>query len=204
MSTPQATQTVKQALLEKLHQEIDGAQWLWKLADAYFVSAIQILDWHHLAEHVHKAANTLWGEGKEKAKIWASRLKDDLWEGRGATVLELVRTERTKTRSPAKREALHELETYLEHNLGRIDYPRYRALGLPVGSGRWKLRTRRWSGPAASRPGCGTGRTLARRGCCVSAQHARMGRTTDSGSRNYASRHKNRHKPAAAPCSNQC
>ena len=113
----------------------DGAQWLWKLADAYFASAVQILDWYHLAEHVHKAANALWGEGKEEAKTWASRLKDDLWEGRGAAALQLVRAERTKTRSPTKREALHELETYLEHNLGRIDYPRYRALGLPVGSG---------------------------------------------------------------------
>ena len=50
--------------------------------------------------------------------------------------LELVRAEWTKVRSPAKREALHELDTYLEHNLSRIDYPRYRALGLPIGSGR--------------------------------------------------------------------
>ena len=40
-----------------------------------------------------------------------------------------------KTRSPAKCEALQELETYLENNLSRMDYPRYRELGLPVGSG---------------------------------------------------------------------
>jgi hypothetical protein len=113
----------------------DGAQWLWKLAEQYFGSAIQILDWYHLAEHVHKAANILWGESTETAKHWAKRLKDELWEGRGQAALELVRTEWAKVRSPAKREALHELETYLEHNLGRIDYPRYRALGLPIGSG---------------------------------------------------------------------
>lgn len=113
----------------------DGAQWLWKLAEDYFGSAIQILDWYHLAEHVHKAAKALWGEGSEAAKEWAKRLKDELWEGRGAVALELVRAEWAKVRSPVKREALHELETYLEHNLGRIDYPRYRALGLPVGSG---------------------------------------------------------------------
>jgi len=31
----------------------DGAHWLWKLADDYFPSATQILDWYHLAEHVH-------------------------------------------------------------------------------------------------------------------------------------------------------
>src|SRR5262249_11542048 len=34
-----------------------------------------------------------------------------------------------------KRAALRELRTYLENNRGRRDYPRYRALGLPIGSG---------------------------------------------------------------------
>jgi hypothetical protein len=113
----------------------DGAQWLWKLASVYFGSAIQILDWYHLAEHVHKAANILWSEGSEEAKRWAKQLKDELWEGCGQEALELVRAEWAKVRSPAKREALHELETYLDHNLSRIDYPRYRELGLPIGSG---------------------------------------------------------------------
>jgi hypothetical protein len=114
----------------------DGAHWLWKVADDYFGSAIQILDWYHLVEHVHKAAKVLWGEGSEAAKDWAKQLKDELWEGRGTTALDAVRAEHAKVRSPAKRAALHELETYLENNLSRIDYPRYRALGLPVGSGR--------------------------------------------------------------------
>lgn len=113
----------------------DGAQWLWRLAEQYFASAVQILDWYHLAEHVHKAAKALWGEGTETAGQWSKRLKDELYQGRGNSALQLVRAELAKVRSPAKREALQELETYLEHNLGRIDYPRYRALGLPIGSG---------------------------------------------------------------------
>jgi hypothetical protein len=113
----------------------DGAQWLWRLAEQYFGSAVQILDWYHLAEHVHKAAKALWGEGADAAKQWSKRLKEELWEGRGHNALAFVRAELAKVRSQLKREALQELETYLEHNLGRIDYPRYRALGLPIGSG---------------------------------------------------------------------
>jgi len=66
----------------------DGAQWLWKLADAYFTRAIQIRDWYHLAEHVHKAAKALHGEGTAATGQWAKRLKDELSEGRVAVVLE--------------------------------------------------------------------------------------------------------------------
>jgi uncharacterized protein UPF0236 len=113
----------------------DGAQWLWRLAEQYFGSAVQILDWYHLAEHVHKAGNGVWGEGSDAAKQWCKRLKDELWEGRGPIALDLVRAELAKVRSPGKRDFLAELATYLAHNLGRIDYPRYRALGLPIGSG---------------------------------------------------------------------
>lgn len=113
----------------------DGAQWLWRIAEQYFGSAVQILDWYHLAEHVHKAANALWGEGSEAAHRWSKTIKDELWDGQGEAALTLVREECHKHRSPSKREALQELQTYLEHNLSRIDYPRYRALGLPIGSG---------------------------------------------------------------------
>src|SRR5262249_32959232 len=113
----------------------DGAQWLWKLADTYFGSAVQILDWYHLAEHGHKAAKALYGEWSEAAGQWAQRLKGVRGEGRAAQALDEVRAEYAKARAPAKRQALPELETYLEHNQTRMDYPRYRALGLPVGSG---------------------------------------------------------------------
>jgi len=113
----------------------DGSHWLWRLAEQYFSSAVQILDWYHLAEHVHKAANILYGEGSDAAKEWSKHLKDELWQGHGSAALDWLLAERAKVRSPAKREALQELQTYMENNLSRIDYPRYRELGLPCGSG---------------------------------------------------------------------
>jgi len=113
----------------------DGAHWLWKLADDYFPSAIQVLDWYQLAEHVHKAAGGVFGEGSAGAKAWAEARKEELWQGRPGDALGAVERELTRVRSPAKRAALTELRTYLENNRSRVDYPRYRALGLPVGSG---------------------------------------------------------------------
>ena len=113
----------------------DGAHWLWKLADDYFPSAVQILDWYHLAEHVHKAAAAVFGEGSAAAAAWVAARKAELWEGRAAAAQAAVEAEEARVRSPAKRAALHELRTYLENNRGRMDYPRYRELGLPCGSG---------------------------------------------------------------------
>jgi len=113
----------------------DGAHWLWKLAEDYFPSAIQVLDWYHLAEHVHKAAGAVFGEGSAGATAWAEARKDELWQGKVGASLGEVEQELARVRSPSKRAALVELRTYLENNRGRVDYPRYRELGLPVGSG---------------------------------------------------------------------
>jgi hypothetical protein len=113
----------------------DGAHGLWKLADDYFPSAIQILDWYHLAEHIHKAAAAVFGEGSAEAQAWAGERKGELWQGRGAAALAAVEAAVARVRSPTKKAALQELRTYLENNRGRVDYPRYRELGLPCGSG---------------------------------------------------------------------
>lgn len=113
----------------------DGAHWLWNLAGEIFPSATQILDWYHLSEHVHKAARIVFGEASDKGKAWAEECKDWLWDGKPNPVLDRVKQELGRVRSPAKRDALHELQTYLENNLTRMDYPRYRELGLPIGSG---------------------------------------------------------------------
>lgn len=105
----------------------DGATWLWKIQAAFFAKAIPILDWYHLAERVHKAANELYGQGTPQAQEWAQRLKSELWEGRVAGAQSLTEQERARIRSPSKRKALQELLTYLENNEEHVDYPRYRA-----------------------------------------------------------------------------
>jgi len=113
----------------------DGAHWLWKLAEDYFPRAIQILDWYHLSEHVHKAAAAVFGEGNAAAKAWAEARETELWEGQVEAALAAVRAEGARVRGPTKRSALRELATYLENNRGRVDSPRYRRLGLACGSG---------------------------------------------------------------------
>lgn len=113
----------------------DGARWLWDLAATHFPDAIQILDWYHLAEHVHRAAAVLFGEGSQAAKCWSEARKSELWNGRAAHTIRCLKTLYKQTRAQGKRETLRQLIGYLENNRDRIRYPRYRALGLRIGSG---------------------------------------------------------------------
>jgi hypothetical protein len=113
----------------------DGARWLWEVAALHFPEAIQILDWYHLSEHVHLAAAALYGQGSEEAQRFSEARLDELWEGRSQETLSELRSLRKQFRGEAKRETLRQLITYLENNRQRINYPRYRELGLKVGSG---------------------------------------------------------------------
>jgi hypothetical protein len=113
----------------------DGAPWIWENASLLFPDATTILDWYHVSENVHNAAAELNGRDTDEARAWAKGILDELWEGRGAQARQKIREARATLRSPNKREALRKLHGYLQNNASRMDYPRYRAAGLPIGSG---------------------------------------------------------------------
>ena len=135
----------------------DGSHWLWNLAQGRFTGAIQIVDFWHVCQHVSQCGNVFWGEGTEEARQWSLEVCGTLRAGLVAEALKIV--ERLSGRSKAKREAKHQLVTYLTNNRGRMDYPRYEELGLPIGSGeveaqcktlvqaRCKQAGMRWSTP---------------------------------------------------------
>ncbi|MGQ9576777.1 MAG: hypothetical protein ACUVUC_15830 [Thermoguttaceae bacterium] len=112
----------------------DGAHWLWELASLHFPDATPILDWYHLSENVHAPADAVFGEATDEAKQWPEARLDELWEGAHRAARQAV-AELPQQRRGAKREALRKLGVYLKNNAERMDYPRYRREGLPVGSG---------------------------------------------------------------------
>ncbi len=109
----------------------DGAAWLWNIQRQYFSTATPILDWFHLSEKVHAAGNERFGLGSDEAKAWNERMETELWEGRASGLLPEIRAESERSGL----EKMHELMTYLENNHEHMDYPRYREMGLPIGSG---------------------------------------------------------------------
>jgi len=113
----------------------DGAKWIWDQIAPLLEGATCIVDWYHAMEHVWDCGRKLHGEGTEATTAWVKIIESLLWDGDVRGILERLRADRARARSPSRRKALSELMTYLENQDDRLAYDRFRARGLDIGSG---------------------------------------------------------------------
>ena len=111
----------------------DGAPWIWKLAEHHYPRATQIVDYWHACEYVWDLAKAQYGEESEGGKRWARTHCHALKERGPQTLLRALR--RLQPSSPEAAETRRVTVTYFRHNAHRMDYPRFRARGLMIGSG---------------------------------------------------------------------
>ena len=93
-----------------------------------------ILDFYHAAEYLcdwAKACHADDAEAQRVGAMWCHRLKH---EG-GAAVLADLQAMDVSARSQAVQEAHRVVLVYFTNQVHRMDYPRYRAKGWPIGSG---------------------------------------------------------------------
>lgn len=114
----------------------DGAEWIAKSVERDLPwRTTAILDFHHAAQHVHQARRAAFGESNPDGAAWAGgligRLLDEPFDAAWET---LVQT-RSRFRAQAKRRALDDLMRYLIQRREKVDYARFRAAGLDIGSG---------------------------------------------------------------------
>jgi hypothetical protein len=110
----------------------DGARWIWEQAAEQFGARVEIVDYWHAAEHLHRVARALWGEG-EAATTWAEARCGELRARGPAPVLAALRGGRAPT-APAQA-LLRTERRYFQTNAERMAYPEFRLDGLPIGSG---------------------------------------------------------------------
>ena len=79
---------------------MDGAVWLWDLAEDRFKDTRKTLDFHHAREHLHAVAEMLYGPGTDPAKQWLKGLLHQLRHGKESL---LVRRLEDLLESQAKR-----------------------------------------------------------------------------------------------------
>jgi len=133
----------------------DGAEWIRSLAVILPREVMLILDLYHVKKKIWEVGVAIYGEGSQQAVEWSQQQCKRVEEGKASEVIEGLKfLKKSKRRA---REKIEGLKIYLENNLDRMDYPRYKAAGLRIGSGgvesmnyhvtggRLKLQGMRWS-----------------------------------------------------------
>jgi hypothetical protein len=110
----------------------DGAPWIWKLAAEHFGRHREIVDFYHASEHLFSAAHALY-EDEPLASAWAQARVHELHDNGSEPVLKALDKARAPNADAA--EVLRRERGYVRTNAARMDYPSFRAQGLPNGSG---------------------------------------------------------------------
>lgn len=121
----------------KVYVVIDGAVWLWNVAEDRFSQAIHVLDFHHASEHLWAIAHLLHGEGTKEARSWAEPLLHQLRHGKEQKVVAslLALLSQDSGLSPKTIEDLQTPVEYFETHREHIHYQRVARQGGPIGSG---------------------------------------------------------------------
>ncbi len=115
----------------------DGADWIWRYARQFLalgtVQVVEIVDIFHAFEHLWTVANAVFGAGSAKATEWVGPLKRKLEEEGVGPVLAALGQLETEEAGAAKE--VSKALAYFTQHAERMDYPRFIALKLPIGSG---------------------------------------------------------------------
>ena len=119
----------------------DGAAWIWKLQHQYFPTFQAVVDFLHVLGHLFAAAKAAETQAEKRWALFQS-WAEVCWQGRVDQVIEQLRALRDNLAPAAEgeteclsdddpRKILDQELGYLQRNLQRMDYPRYRQAGLP-------------------------------------------------------------------------
>lgn len=113
----------------------DGAKWIWRAVVTWLVCLNAVLlDFYHLAQHVHEAARCCLGE-TEAARAWAAGRLRDAKEGGAKALLAGIDALAKQVRAPRKKLAIRLLRQYVYKRREMLDYPTALANGWDIGSG---------------------------------------------------------------------
>ena len=114
----------------------DGAQWIWdRVGDLADSGSVFILDFYHATEHVAELCKLLFVEGSEHSRQQYRAWRQMLWDGAVDALISELRHLRDGPLRGTKGDRIQREINYFKHNRRRMDYPRYRDMKLPIGSG---------------------------------------------------------------------
>jgi hypothetical protein len=113
----------------------DGAPGNWTLASEQLPFAIQILDIIHAFQHGHDCGKALLGDTDAALPLWDERIHQLVDASQPDALIHELLDCLPFTTTEGHLAALDNLVSYYRANEKRMQYSRFRELGLPVGSG---------------------------------------------------------------------
>ena len=119
----------------------DGSPALWTLFGLHLLPSgfLGILDFIHLLTYLYAAAGVVKGKGTSGAWVLYERWLRLAWSGEVSALLAALRAAARQAGAPPEdageddaRQVLADGVRYVTNNRERMDYPRYRRLGLPI------------------------------------------------------------------------
>ena len=116
---------------------MDGAVWLWDLAQDRFAHAIKTLDFHHASQHLWAIGHEIYGQGTTQAKRWVGGLLHQLKHGQEERVVQRLEQLIQKWEfQPAEAQKTIEREVqYFRKHQDHIHYQDRTEEQTPIGSG---------------------------------------------------------------------
>lgn len=115
----------------------DGAVWIWNVVADRLGPVAEVLDIMHARQHLWVIARELHGQDEAKVRQWAGPLSDLLGQAGGEKVLPAL--ERLLIENPkqgyAPTPAIRREVEYFRTHRERMDYPKVKEQGAPIGSG---------------------------------------------------------------------
>src|SRR5205823_1423204 len=119
----------------------DGARWIWVTVAAQFGTVTESVDYYHACEHLSTVAALLYGRDSAAATAWAAARRDELLtQGVDMILSQLAASVALGATTAAAlsdevQTTLRTEQAYFRSNQARMQYPAFRAQGLPIGSG---------------------------------------------------------------------
>jgi len=111
----------------------DGAKWIWNQVNTLFPRAVQVLDYYHCSEHVHKVGALQFTEDAVQEREWVEAMMARLFWGYVDWAIEGL--EALQPRNDQTAEEIRKLIGFLRNSAERLHYRRARQGGYPIGSG---------------------------------------------------------------------
>ena len=113
----------------------DGAAWIQAFIDYHAPQAIRVIDFAHTQAYLAIIGKAIYGAETEQFKRWYARLSRQLGQKPPQRTLAELRLLQQQQQTHPEAEMIEQAIRYLERRETMIDYPHFRQMQIPIGSG---------------------------------------------------------------------